>query len=296
MARTALLNVMVQAAIKAGRGLSRDFGEVENLQVSLKGPGDFVSAADRRADQTLIAELRKARPTYGFLTEETGTIEGSDGSHRWIIDPLDGTTNFLHGIPVFAVSIALEREGQIVAGVVLQPDPERALRRRARRRRLPQRPAAARRGRGAHLADAVIATGTPHMGKADHDAYLAEMRAVMSRTAGIRRVGAAALDLAWVASGRFDGFWEHGLWPWDMAAGLAPHPRGGRLCQRRGGRRRHLRLGLGRRRQRGDPRRNCSDCSRPRLRWLTAMRGPDFAVSLCSQITLSIESHRERGH
>jgi myo-inositol-1(or 4)-monophosphatase len=219
MARTALLNVMVQAAIKAGRGLSRDFGEVENLQVSLKGPGDFVSAADRRADQTLIAELRKARPSYGFLTEETGTIEGSDGSHRWIIDPLDGTTNFLHGIPVFAVSIALEREGQIVAGVVLNPILNELY--------------VAERGSGAflndrrlrvagrrHLADTVIATGTPHMGKANHAAYLAEMRAVMSRTAGVRRVGAAALDLAWVASGRYDGFWEHGLFPWDMAAGL----------------------------------------------------------------------------
>ena len=219
MARTAILNVMVQAAIKAGRGLSRDFGEVENLQVSLKGPGDFVSAADRRADQTLIAELRKARPTYGFLTEETGTIEGSDGSHRWIIDPLDGTTNFLHGIPVFAVSIALEREGQIVAGVVLNPIlnelyvAERGAGAFLNDRRLR---VAGRR----HLADAVIATGTPHMGKANHDAYLAEMRAVMSRTAGVRRVGAAALDLAWVASGRYDGFWEHGLWPWDMAAGL----------------------------------------------------------------------------
>ncbi len=121
MARSALMNVMVQAVLKAGRGLTRDFGEVENLQVSLKGPGDFVSAADRRADQTLINELRKARPAYGFLTEESGTIPGTDGSHRWIVDPLDGTTNFLHGIPLFAISLGLEREGQIVAGVIYNP-------------------------------------------------------------------------------------------------------------------------------------------------------------------------------
>jgi myo-inositol-1(or 4)-monophosphatase len=121
MARSALLNVMVQAALKAGRGLSRDFGEVENLQVSLKGPGNFVSAADRKAEQTIVAELTKARPGYSFLTEETGVIEGTDKTNRWIVDPLDGTTNFLHGIPLFAVSIALEREGRLVAGVIYNP-------------------------------------------------------------------------------------------------------------------------------------------------------------------------------
>src|SRR5438132_6018502 len=118
MARTALMNVMVNAVLKAGRGLARDFGEVENLQVSLKGPGDFVSAADHRADKTLIAELGRARPTYGFLTEESGELPGEDRGNRWIIDPLDGTTNFLHGIPLFAISLALEREGQIVAAVI----------------------------------------------------------------------------------------------------------------------------------------------------------------------------------
>jgi myo-inositol-1(or 4)-monophosphatase len=121
MARSALLNVMVNAALKAGRGLARDFGEVENLQVSLKGPGDFVSAADRRAEETLIRELEKARPNYAFLTEESGAIDGSDKTNRWIIDPLDGTTNFLHGIPIFSVSLALEREGQLTAGVVFNP-------------------------------------------------------------------------------------------------------------------------------------------------------------------------------
>ncbi len=121
MARSALLNVMVNAALKAGRGLARDFGEVENLQVSLKGPGNFVSAADHRAEDTLVAELKKARPGYSFLTEESGVIPGTDTTNRWIIDPLDGTTNFLHGIPLFAVSLALEREGQLVAGVIFNP-------------------------------------------------------------------------------------------------------------------------------------------------------------------------------
>jgi len=218
MARSALINVMVNAAIKAGRGLSRDFGEVENLQVSLKGPGDFVSAADRRADQVLIAELKKARPAYGFLTEETGEIPGDDKGNRWIIDPLDGTTNFLHGIPIFAVSIGLEREGHVVAGVVYNPVMNELY--------------VAERGGGAflndrrlrvaarkHLADAVISTGNPPMLRSD-DAYSDELRAIMARAAGVRRTGSAAIDLAWVASGRFDAFWHHGLSPWDTAGGM----------------------------------------------------------------------------
>ena len=121
MARSAILNVMVQAAMKAGRSLARDFGEVQNLQVSLKGPGDYVSQADRKAEEIIYAELRRARPDYSFLMEETGTVEGTDSQHRWLVDPLDGTTNFLHGIPLFAVSIALERQGQIVAGVIFNP-------------------------------------------------------------------------------------------------------------------------------------------------------------------------------
>jgi myo-inositol-1(or 4)-monophosphatase len=219
MARSALLNVMVQAALKAGRGLSRDFGEVENLQVSLKGPGNFVSAADRKAEQTIVAELTKARPGYSFLTEETGVIEGTDKTNRWIVDPLDGTTNFLHGIPLFAVSIALEREGRLVAGVIYNPIlnelyvAERGQSAFLNDRRLR---VAAR----TQLASAVIATGTPHVGTDGHDDYLAELRTMMAKTAGIRRTGSAALDLAWVASGRLDGFWEHGLSPWDMAAGI----------------------------------------------------------------------------
>ena len=221
MARSALLNVMVNAVLKAGRGLSRDFGEVENLQVSLKGPGNFVSAADRKAEATLVEELRKARPGYSFLTEETGEIAGTDQTHRWIVDPLDGTTNFLHGIPIFAISLALEREGQIVAGVVYNPIlnelyvaehgqgaflNDRRLRVAARR----------------HLADTVVATGAPNIG-GDGDArrrFVAEFDDLMGKTAGVRRCGSAAIDLAWVASGRFDGFWERGLSPWDIAAGI----------------------------------------------------------------------------
>jgi myo-inositol-1(or 4)-monophosphatase len=219
MARTALLNVMVQAVLKAGRSLARDFGEVENLQVSLKGPGEFVSAADKRAEQILVNELTKARPSFGFLTEETGTIAGSDNSNRWIIDPLDGTTNFLHGIPIFAISVGLEREGEIVAGVVFNPVMNELF--------------VAEKGGGAflndrrlrvaarsELADAVVATGVPHLGRGNHSAFLQELRTMMREVIGIRRCGAAAIDLAWVAAGRFDGFWEQGLLPWDMAAGI----------------------------------------------------------------------------
>ena len=219
MARSALLNVMVHAALKAGRGLARDFGEVENLQVSLKGPGDFVSAADHRADELLIAELRKARPAFGFLTEESGTLAGSDDSHRWIIDPLDGTTNFLHGIPLFAVSVALEREGQLVAGVVFNPILNELY--------------VAEKGSGAflndrrlrvatrrNLADCVIATGLPGIGRGTHAVAIPEINRMMPRLAGLRRSGSAATDLAWVASGRLDGYWENGVSPWDIAAGI----------------------------------------------------------------------------
>ncbi len=219
MARTALLNVMVQAVLKAGRGLARDFGEVENLQVSLKGPGDFVSAADHRADKVLITELRKARPAFGFLTEESGAIAGTDDTHRWIIDPLDGTTNFLHGIPIFAVSLALEREGQLVAGVIYNPIlnelyvAERGAGAFLNDRRMR---VAARR----NLADCVIATGLPGVAKKGQDDVLAEVRPLMSRVAGLRRTGSAAMDLAWVASGRFDGYWDHSLNAWDVAAGM----------------------------------------------------------------------------
>ena len=219
MLRSALLNVMIAAARKAGRMLKRDFGEVENLQVSLKGPANFVTAADRRAEEMLRDELGKARPGYGFLGEEGGAHEGTDKTHRWIVDPLDGTTNFLHGIPHFAISIALEREGTIVAGLVYNPANEELF--------------IAERGKGAflndqrlrvaarkRLADAVIACGLPHLGRGDLALSRREIAAVQETVAGLRRFGAAALDLAWVAAGRFDGYWERNLSPWDMAAGL----------------------------------------------------------------------------
>ncbi|MFD2184703.1 inositol monophosphatase family protein [Rhodoplanes azumiensis] len=219
MLRSALLNVMVAAARKAGRALKRDFGEVEHLQVSLKGPANFVTAADRKAEETLRAELEKARPGYGFLGEEGGLQEGSDRSHTWIVDPLDGTTNFLHGIPQFAISIALQREDTIVAGVIYNPANEELF--------------MAERGKGAflndqrirvagrqRLADAVICCGLPHLGRGELGQFRKEFEQVQEKVAGLRRFGAASLDLAWVAAGRFDAFWERNLSPWDMAAGI----------------------------------------------------------------------------
>ncbi|TWB45132.1 inositol monophosphatase family protein [Nitrospirillum pindoramense] len=218
-ARSAILNVMTKAAEKAGRALVRDFGEVEQLQVSRKGPADFVSAADRKSENIIREELAKARPSFGFLLEETGTVAGSDPSHRWIVDPLDGTTNFLHGLPHWAITIALEKEGEIVAGVVYEPVHDEMF--------------WAEKGAGAFLnhtrlrvsarramPDALIATGIPFKGHGDHAAYLPQLQAVMGEVAGIRRLGAAALDLAYVAAGRFDGFFETNLKPWDVAAGL----------------------------------------------------------------------------
>lgn len=220
MIRSALMNVMTAAALKAGRGLKRDFGEVENLQVSVKGPGDFVSAADRKAEKVLQEELAKARPGYGFVLEESGKIEGSDKSHTWFIDPLDGTTNFLHGLPIFAISIGLAREGQIVAGLVYNPATDDMF--------------IAEKGQGAYhnnrrlrvsgrreMADALIGCGVPHLGKAkEHPRFMAELSAVMAKASNIRRLGAAALDLCFVAAGNYDGFWERNLQPWDMAAGM----------------------------------------------------------------------------
>ncbi len=219
MAQTsALINVMVAAARKAARALARDFGEVEQLQVSRKGPSDFVSAADLKAEKTIFEELSKARPGYGFLMEERGEVEGTDKTNRWLVDPLDGTSNFLHGIPHFAISIGLEREGVLVAGVVYNVVRDELF--------------WAEKGAGAYLndrrlrvaargemRDALIATGTPWHGKPGHQKFLEECERVIGATAGIRRFGAAALDLAYVAAGRFDGYWERGLSPWDVAAG-----------------------------------------------------------------------------
>jgi len=220
MPASALITVMLAAARKAGRSLARDFGEVEQLQVSLKGPANFVSAADTRAEEILYTELVRARPGYGFLMEERGEVEGADRTHRWIVDPLDGTTNFLHGIPHFAISIALEREGDLVAGLIFNPANQETF--------------TAERGKGAYLNDrrrlrvaartelstSVIGTGIPHSGRPEHDLFLEELRAVMAASAGVRRMGAASLDLAWTAAGRLDGFWERNLRPWDLAAGI----------------------------------------------------------------------------
>jgi myo-inositol-1(or 4)-monophosphatase len=219
MLHSALLNVMVKAARQAARGLKRDFGEVEKLQVSLKGPANFVTAADRKAEEVLREELAKARPGYGFIGEESGRHEGSDATHLWIVDPLDGTTNFLHGIPHFAISVALEREGAIVAGLIYNPATDEMF--------------LAERGKGAflndtrlrvagrrRLGDSVISCGLPHLGRGDLELNRREMAAVQEKVAGLRRYGSAALDLAWIAAGRFDGYWERGLSAWDMAAGI----------------------------------------------------------------------------
>jgi myo-inositol-1(or 4)-monophosphatase len=219
MLKSALINVMVAAARKAARSLKRDFGEVENLQVSLKGPANFVSAADRRAEETLYAELSKARPGYGFLGEEGGRREGTDKSHTWIVDPLDGTTNFLHGIPHFAISIGLARDDTVVAGVIYNPANDELY--------------TAERGKGVflndqrlrvaarkRLADSVVACGLPHLGRGDLTLGRRELGQVQERVAGLRRFGAAALDLAFVAAGRFDGYWERDMSPWDLAAGI----------------------------------------------------------------------------
>lgn len=219
MLRSALLNVMVAAARKAARSLSRDFREVERLQVSVKGPGNFVSAADHRAEAILREELAKARPGYGFLGEEGGLVAGSDTTHTWIVDPLDGTTNFLHGIPQFCISIGLERQGTMVGGVVYNPIADELF--------------TAERGKGAFLNDqrlrvaarrdlseAVFACGLPHRGRGDLALFRSEFAAVQDQVAGLRRFGAAALDLAWVAAGRVDAYWERDISPWDIAAGL----------------------------------------------------------------------------
>jgi myo-inositol-1(or 4)-monophosphatase len=199
--------------------LARDFGEVEQLQVSVKGPANFATNADHRSEETLYRELVKARPGYSFLMEERGVVEGPDKTHRWIVDPLDGTTNFMHGIPLFAIAIALERDGELVASVVYNPIHDELY--------------TAEKGQGAFvnnrrlrvagrktLGDSVIATGIPHRGRpADHARFVAECKALMGLVAGIRRSGSAAIDLAWVAAGRFDGYAEHNLGAWDIAAG-----------------------------------------------------------------------------
>ncbi len=218
--RSALINVMVSAAFKAARGLNRDFGEVENLQVSRKGPADFVSTADLKAEKILFEQLSRARPEFGFLMEERGSKPSTgDTQGRWIVDPLDGTTNFLHGLPHFAISIAAEERGQLVAGIIYDPIRNEMF--------------WADKGRGAYLNDqrlrvaarhsldvALLATGIPFKGRGGQQIFEAELSHFMGQVAGIRRFGSAALDLAYVAAGRFDGFWERNLASWDIAAGV----------------------------------------------------------------------------
>lgn len=220
MQGSANLNLMIKAARRAGKSLVKDFREVENLQVSTKGPGDFVSKADREAERLIKEDLIGARPTYGWLGEETGGEDGADPTRRWIVDPLDGTTNFLHGMPHWAISIALEHKGEIVSAVVYDPAKDEMF--------------WAEKGAGAWLndnrrlrvsgrrsmAEAVFATGVPFGAKKTLPAMLADLARLMPACAGVRRWGAASLDLAYVAAGRFDGYWERELQPWDIAAGL----------------------------------------------------------------------------
>ena len=220
MQGSANLNLMIKAARKAAKSLVKDFREVENLQVSSKGPGDFVTKADREAERLIKEELMGGRPTYGWLGEETGGEEGQDPTRRWIVDPLDGTTNFLHGMPHWAISIALEHKGEIVSAVVYDPAKDEMF--------------WAEKGAGAWLndsrrlrvsgrrlmADAVFATGIPFAAKKTLPATMQDLARLMPACSGVRRWGAASLDLAYVAAGRYEGYWERELQPWDIAAGL----------------------------------------------------------------------------
>jgi len=219
MVGSANLNIMMKTARKAGRALAKDFREVENLQVSMKGAGDFVSKADINAEKIIKDELMAARPTYGWLAEEGGEEEGTDPTRRWIVDPLDGTTNFLHGLPHWAVSIALEHKGQIVAGVIYDASKDELF--------------FAEKGAGAwmnetrlrvsgrnRMIESIFATGLPFGGRADLPESLQDLARLLPTCAGVRRFGAAALDLAYVAAGRYDGFWERHLNAWDVAAGI----------------------------------------------------------------------------
>lgn len=228
MPASPLMNIMLAAARKAGRSLARDFGEVENLQVSVKGPGSFVTSADHRSEKILYEELAKARHGYCFLMEESGYVDGPDKSHTWIVDPLDGTENFLHSIPHFAISIALQRDGELVAGLVYNPTNGDTY--------------AAERGKGAffndrrirvsarkRLGECVVAIGKPRRG-------VMQFHELEQSVGGLRRYGAGALDLCWVAAGRYDAFIEEGIKPWDMAAGIVIlREAGGFVCDIKGG-------------------------------------------------------------
>lgn len=235
---SANLNVMIQAVQKAGRGLARDFGELEQLQVSKKGAADFASTADLNSEKMLRELLLKARPRYGFLQEEGGVVAGADTSHRWIIDPLDGTTNFLHAIPHFAISLALQEDKEIIAGVIYNPISGDLF--------------YAEKGGGAwamtasgscrlhvsnrnKLQEALVVTGIPHLGHGASDKFILQLKPMMQKTAGVRRMGSASLDLAYVAAGRFECYWEEDIKPWDIAAGmLIVKEAGGRICTFKG--------------------------------------------------------------
>lgn len=220
MPASPLLTVMMDAVRKAARDVKRDYGEVSDLQVSRKGPGDFVTKSDMRCERALRTELERVRPGYGFLMEESGAVKGTDPENRWIIDPIDGTTNFIHAIPFFAISIALERKGEIFAGVTYNPVTDEMF--------------VAEKGGGAYLNnrrlrvsgrtdlhEALVCCGIPHRGSTDHARARAELAVLQGKAIGLRRMGSAALELAYIAAGRFDALWERNLKPWDMAAGIA---------------------------------------------------------------------------
>ena len=216
---SANINVMVKACRKAAKTLIRDFGEIENLQVSIKGPGDFVTASDKKVEKILIDELQKARPNYSILSEEIGKIN-NDESFKWIIDPIDGTANFLHGIPHFAISIGLEHDGEIICGIIYDPIKDEMF--------------VAEKGNGSYLnnqrirvssrsklENCIIFTGGPKIGMKNRELFLKEYNNVSSKVpTTIRKLGSASLDMAYVAAGRCDGFWQRDLKYWDIAAGI----------------------------------------------------------------------------
>jgi myo-inositol-1(or 4)-monophosphatase len=219
VASSPTLKIMVDAVRKAARGVQRDFGEVGQLQVSVKGPGDFVTNADRRCEKVLRAELSKARPGYGFLMEEQGAVKGTDTDHRFLIDPIDGTTNFMHALPLFAISVALERKNEIVAAVTYNPITDELF--------------TAEKGQGAYvnnkrmrvagrtdIHEALVCCGIPHRGRGGHERNRAEIALLQAKAIGIRRLGSITLELAYLAAGRLDAFWERGMNPWDIAAGI----------------------------------------------------------------------------
>lgn len=210
---------MINAVRRAARGVQRDFGELSNLQISLKGPGDYVTASDRKCEEVLRAELEKARPGYGFLMEESGVVAGTDAGHRWIIDPIDGTMNFMHAVPFFAISVALERHGELIAAVTYNPISDELF--------------TAEKGQGAYLNnkrlrvaarqdihETLVGGSIPHRGRGEHALARAEIAIMQAKTVGLRAMGSATLDLAYLAAGRLDIVWHRGLEAWDMAAGI----------------------------------------------------------------------------